>query len=269
MRTTPPPLRIAIGQLRMRWSGAENTQAILDTIADAAAAGVQLCVFPELALTGFHRQIAALAKPELVEPWLQAIRNACARHAIAVAVGAPSFAGDGRIYNSHVLIDEAGQCVGVVEKSGLTGPEATFFARGAARPVSLLQARRCSAVLCREVEDFEAVCAQLPRGAAELVFWPGLMRPATDTPDADPQRHVKQAQRLAAQLDAFVIQANWPNSLNYPEESEHAGQSVVISPAGRVMLRLPRAQAGWAWFSLGESSYAWHAQEAAASIACG
>ena len=255
--TRPAGLRMAIAQPTMYWSGDENTAALLRTLAQAAAQGAQLCVFPELAVTGFHRQIAAAAKPDLVAGWLQAVHAACARHAIAAVVGAPTFGDDERIYNSMLLIDERGACVGVVEKTGLTDPEATFFARGNARPVATLRGQRCTAVICREIEDLDAVCAQLAGHAPELIFWPGLMAPEKGKEHIEPPEHVQHAQQLARRTDAFVVQANWPMTLNYPDLSATTGKSVVISPAGEIVFALPQAAAGLAVFTLGQSACVW------------
>ena len=171
------PLRVAIAQPVMYWTGQENTQAVLEMIEAAAAAEAQLCVFPELAVTGFHCRITAVAKPELVAPWVASIQAACARHGIAVAVGAPTFGDDGLIDNSQVLIDEAGRIAAVVAKKGLTGPEATFFARGSARPVALLHGCRCTAVICREIEDADEIYPQWAGQGPDIIFWSGLMSP--------------------------------------------------------------------------------------------
>ena len=260
--TSHRPLRVAIGQLRMHWTGEQNTQAIVAALALAAAERADLCVFPELAVTGFHRRIRTEAEPQRVHGWMQAVRGACAEHSIAASVGVPTFPSEGRICNSNVLIDKSGQAVGIVEKNGLTPAEATFFARGSERPVHALLGRRCSAILCREVEDLAEVGAQLPHGSADLVFWPGAMRPAIDGSSTDPDAHIKQGQALARGIGAFLVQANWPNSLNYPEESTFAGQSVVIGPGGELVMRLPVARAGVAVFELGASTHTWHEQAA-------
>lgn len=254
-------MRIAIAQPLMQWSGDDNAAAIVSTIERASANGAGLCVFPELAIPGFHRRIASLAKPDPVAAWLDAVERACARHAVAAVLGAPTFAGDGSIRNSAIFIDETGRTVGSVDKCGLTDPEATFFARGASRPVLRLRERSCTAILCREVEDLDQVCDDLAGAAVELVFWPGLMSPEKGFEHLDPPRHVQQAQRLARRLGAFVLQANWPNSLNYPDESAKTGASAVISPSGELLFRLPRATAGVGLFTLGESSYRWIARE--------
>lgn len=254
-----PALHIAIAQPPMHWRGEDNTAAIVRLLAEAAADGAQLCVFPELALTGFHRQIAREAQPEAVAGWLAQVQAACARHGIAAVLGAPTFAGEGRILNSLLFIDEQGRHVGTVDKRGLTDPEATFFARGAQRPVLRLHGVRCTGVICREIEDHDEVCADLAGHAPELVFWPGLMNPEDGQEHIDPPQHVQQAQQLAQRLGAYVVQSNWPESLNYPEQGAKTGRSAVISPAGELMFRLPQAAAGLGRFRLGEASHAWHA----------
>lgn len=253
-------LRVAIGQLQMQWTAEANTRAIVDAIALAAGAGAQLCVFPELAVTGFHREIRAAARPERVAPWLAAIRAACAGNRLSAVVGAPTFGDDGGIFNSAMFIDAAGSEVGVIEKIGITLAEATFFAPGRIRPVFVLAQRRCSAVICREIDDFEEVGRQLPPGTCDLLLWPGAMRPAVDGSETDPDAHIKRAQTLARISRAFIVQANWPNSLNYPGESAEAGQSAVIDPTGALLLRLPIAQPGVGVFDLGQAAFDWYPQ---------
>ncbi len=275
-------MRIAIVQPVMHWTGDDNTRAMLATIEKAAAAGAQLCLFPELAVTGFHRQIASQAKPALVDGWMRSIEAACARHAIAASVGLPTFGSEpAQIFNSQVFIDTRGQQVATVHKTGLTDPEATFFTRGdscpLSRPVVTLLGQRFSAVICREIEDQDAVCAQwaaemsnpMPESMSntmhdampQIIVWPGLMGPDPDKPPTDPPGHVQDAQKLARRTGAYVLQANWPMSLNDPERSAKTGASVVIGPDGKINLMLPQAAAGLGVFALGATHYEWHANE--------
>lgn len=247
----------------MEWSGQANTRSMLRAMTQAAEAGAQLCVFPELAVTGFHRQIGAEAKPDAVRGHLIEIERACARLAIAVVTGAPTFDEDGRVFNSCVFIHERGELVGVVEKIGLTPAEETFFARGSTRSSIELLGYRTTAVLCREIDDLEHLEAGLPSLSPQIIFWPGMMRPAVD---GSASTYLQHAQQLARRTQAFVIQSNWPNSLNYPEESAEAGHSLVIGPDGEVLLRLPVAEAGVGVFELGKSQSAWYAQDRTGSV---
>ncbi len=243
-------LPVAIAQMRMHWTGEENARQIVALRARAAAAGAQVCVFPELALTGFHRHIGREAGATQVQRWISSVAEACAAHSIAASLGAPTFATDGGIHNSNVFIDSQGRPAGEVHKNGLTPAEQTFFARGARRDVHPLVGRRCSAVLCREIEDLAEVSTQLPPHSTDLIFWPGIMRPAVDGNSA-PDALIEHAQALARATGAWLVQANWPNSLNYPEECAEAGHSLVIDAEGRIRLRLPMAEAGLGVFDLG------------------
>ena len=252
------PPRLAIAQLPMYWAIEPNLACMLAAMERARDEGAALCGFSELALTGFHREIASQARPERVGPAVQQLQEACARLGLAISFGAPTFCPDGSPLNSQLFIDEQGQWAGTVSKIGLTAPEATFFRRGADRGVALLQGLRCSAVICREIEDSADILQQLPAGSADIVFWPGQMRPDPAKPFTDPPRHVVQAQELARTLACHLLQANWPQALNRPEESRHTGHSAVIAPDGRLLFRLPEEGLGVGVFELGSADFDWH-----------
>ena len=242
----------------MHWTIEDNLATIVAALRLARQLGADLCAFSELAVTGFHREIVALAFPQRVDPAISRVRALSAELSIAVALGAPSFDHQGRKFISHLLIDETGALSAMVSKEGLTEAEATFFQRGSGRPVATLQGRRCSAVICREVEDFDRVTSQLPPGAADLLFLPGALRPDPAKPRTDPPGFVLDALRLARATCSTLVQTNWPNALNRPEESVDGGQSMVISPAGELLFRLPRQAAGLGLFTLGERVFDWH-----------
>lgn len=249
--------RVAIAQIAMHWTTRDNLAAMLDAMQIAHSHGARICAFSELAVTGFHRQIAREATPAVVEPAIVNLRVRAAELSLAIAVGAPTFSDDGRLFNSHLLVDERGQIAAIVSKQGLTEPEATFFVAGSSRPVGRLQGLKGSAVICREVCDLERVSAQLPPGAADLVFVPGALRQDPDKPRTDPPHYVRDIQRLAAATRAFVVQTNWPNALNRPEESVEGGSSCVASPDGELLFRLPGQAAGVAIFDLGDREFVW------------
>ena len=252
--------RIAIAQISMQWTTRENLASIRWAMDLAHLHGAKLCGFSELAVTGFHRQIAREATPHVVAPAIQELQTHSARLSLGIAVGAPTFGTNGEIFNSHLLVDEYGETKAEVRKRGLTDPEATFFARGAARPVGTLHGMRCSAVICREVSDLDLVFTELPPGAVDLIFVPGALRQDPDKPRTDPPEYVREIQRLARATKAYVVQTNWPNALNRPEESVDGGGSAVASPEGEILFRLPAQAPGVGIFNLGEHSFAWHPQ---------
>jgi predicted amidohydrolase len=113
-------------------------------------------------------------------------------------------------------------------------------------------------VICREVEDHTEVVTQLADSGVQVIFWPGQMRPDPAKPVQDPPEHVAEAQALAAATGAFIVQTNWPNALNRPEESENTGHSACVAPTGELLFRLPKQGFGVGVFNLGERTYSWH-----------
>lgn len=251
-------VRMAIAQIAMHWSTPENVAAIRRAMALAHAREAQICGFSELAVTGFHKKIGVEAVPERVLPAIHGLQAYCAELSLGIAVGAPTFDDTGAKYNSHLLIDELGATCAVIAKQGLTDPEATFFARGSARPVGTLHGLRCSAVICREVSDLDLVSHQLATQAVDLIFVPGALRQDPEKPRTDPPEYVRDIQRLAVATQSHVVQTNWPNALNRPEESVEGGGSCVAAPNGELLFRLPSQASGVAVFTLGERCFEWH-----------
>jgi len=253
-----PDLRLAVAQIPMHWEMADNVRAMKTALAMAHVTGARLCTFPELAVTGFHRRIQEWAREDLVNAALRELCECAASLEIAAAFGSPTFDANGACFNSHVFVDAAGHIAGHVTKSGLTPAEATVFAHGATRPVIAVDSLACSAVICREVEDREEILRQLGPARLDLILWPGQMRPDPTKPVEDPPAHCRNAQSLARATGAFVVQANWPNTLNRPEESEHAGRSACIAGTGELLFRLPVRAFGLGVFDLGDRNFAWH-----------
>ena len=255
------PLSIAIVQQPMAWTTPENVAHIVAALALAAEQGAGVAVFPELALTGFHRGIRGEAVPATVDAGLRQVRAACCEHGIACALGAPTFAGDGAILNSYLHIDVNGEIVSSVSKNGLTPAELTFFAAGTERPVMQFEGRSCTTVMCREIEDIDAIAAQLAAEPVQLVFWPSIVGHPPGT-IAEPERAVQdlgyrqRAGEFARRLNAHLVQCNWPHALNTPER-DYQGESKAYAPDGEILLTLPRDEAGLGVFTLGERAFRW------------
>ncbi|SMC19103.1 Predicted amidohydrolase [Andreprevotia lacus DSM 23236] len=103
-------LRAASVQFQHRASDkAYNLGRIADFTREAAAAGVQLLVFPEMCITGYWHvpkldvaALEALAEP-LAGPSISAVRTLAAMHGIAIGAGWLERADDGRLFNSYAV----------------------------------------------------------------------------------------------------------------------------------------------------------------------
>ncbi|MBI3345614.1 MAG: hypothetical protein HY020_00205 [Burkholderiales bacterium] len=251
-----PPLRWAVAQSPMHWTLAGNLAETLAALDAAAAAGAEGCVCTELALTGFHRRVPELLDAGALAAAEATLRSACARLGLAAVVGLPTLGEDGSVFNSHVYIDAAGGELGRVHKRGLTPSEAGFFARGGMRGWLPIGSLLASTVLCREMLDgaelLPELRAALPASDARprVIFWPSYIGESDAEQAALCEAYRAGAQALARELNAWVLQSNWPESLNAPEH-RGLGAGVVIAPDGRLAMTLPRDAAALALVALG------------------
>ncbi|MGI9283663.1 MAG: carbon-nitrogen hydrolase family protein [Endozoicomonas sp.] len=250
------PLCIAIVQMPMKWTCKENTPTILEILVLAAEKGADICAFPELAITGFHREIKREADPDKINPALEEIQATCREYNIATAVGVPTFKGQ-QIFNSYLFINRDGNIIETTEKNGLTEAESTFFQPGTTRTVFEFEGRNLATVLCREIEDLDEVTHQIDNQGLDLILFPSLAGREPEYYQQSGSRcYEEEAAEMAKNLSTYVVQINWPHALNTPE-SRYLGKSVVISPEGKTLLKLPPNEAGLAIFQLGSAEYEW------------
>jgi len=100
------PLRLALCQLNATVGDiAGNERAILARIAEAQDAGVQLVVFPELALTGYPPEDLLHKRHFLDDAGAALQRIAAATHGIVALVGFPERAAEG-LYNALAVLGD-------------------------------------------------------------------------------------------------------------------------------------------------------------------
>ena len=207
-------MRLATVQPRMHPTIDGNLAEIQGAIASVDADAV---LFPELALTGFHRGLRELCDVRALWRASQGIQETVDRHGIAAVVGMPF--GRGKDWHNAARVFTPGRPQQVVGKVGLTPSEASFFAPFPDRPTFDLAGVRTTVVFCREVlDDLEL--------DADLILWPGYIQWAGDND------YLRAAQHLAQRTGAWMVQSNWPNSLNAPD-TRGMGGSIALHPSGR------------------------------------
>jgi len=235
----------------MHWTLGGNLAETLSALETAAADGAEGCVCTELALTGFHRRLPELLNSAELGRAEERVRAACARLGIAAVIGVPTLGGAGAVFNSHLYIDVTGRELGRVHKRGLTPSEASFFTPGGARGWTVIGGLLATSVLCREMLDgaelLPELAAALPKGGEgdegderpRVIFWPSYIAESDAEQTALCEAYRGGAAALARGLGAWVLQSNWPESLNAPEQRGF-GSSVVIAPDGARIATLPR-----------------------------
>jgi deaminated glutathione amidase len=92
-------LRVALAQIVAGDDPAANLELVGRQLAEAAAAGARLVVFPEATMRRFGPGLAEVAEPA-DGPWATGLRVLADRSGVVVAAGMFTPAGDGRVYNT-------------------------------------------------------------------------------------------------------------------------------------------------------------------------
>jgi len=222
-------LCITAAQLKFRRSLPENVQVIRRCIARAAAAGSDLVLFPECALTGYNVNFRQFTCDEL-EKGLAAIAHAARLHGCHVLIGAPTFEGRRR-FNSLVFFDRLGRERFRYHKIHLTPRDAQFFTPGNHLAFFPVDGVPCTAIICHERRYPELVRLPVMMGA-QIVFHPnaGL--------DALGVSRAKRAGRDGMAVRAFENQVFYVFANSVGPQGDglwSAGDSKIVAPDSRVL----------------------------------
>lgn len=233
-----PSLRIALCQLNTTVGDLDgNAACILRALSEAEAAGAQLAVFPELAITGYPPE-DLLLKPGFVEDGREALDKViAATDGCAALVGFVDRDDDGKLYNAAALC-RAGSLEAVYRKHHLPNysvfDEERYFERGVGGP-AILDVAGCRVGV--------AVC--------EDVWWPAGPLAGMSTAGADVAVILNASPYYAgrisdreAMLAARATEAGCPlifvNQVGGQDELVFDGGSLAVGSDGRVRVALPQ-----------------------------
>ncbi len=166
-------VKIALGQFESRQGDTRyNLDKMLDYTDQAAAAGADLVVFPELAYSGYFcpsLQMQQLAEPQ-DGPFVQELRKKAKEKKIHIIAGYPEQDPiPGRIYNSAIFIDDQGNILDNMRKVYAWGGEKLIFREGDRYPVVETKFGKVGMLICYDVEYPEPSRIEALKGAEIIV----------------------------------------------------------------------------------------------------
>ncbi len=199
-------LALAVGELDA------NREATSAAVAEAALAGAQLVVLPELSDSGYVfsdiDEARSLASPASSSVTLRQWRSLAAVHGLTIVGGFCELGPDGKLYNSAALVDAAGTRT-VYRKAHLWDTEKGIFTPGDdAPPVVELPFGNVGLMICYDLEFPEWVRLAALSGAdliAAPVNWPASAAPA---PPGERPGEIVVAQAAAWSNGVFIAVAD-------------------------------------------------------------
>ena len=231
-------LRVAVAQILSSADPATNLATIADRVAEAAAAGARLVLFPEAAMCRFGEPLWPVAEP-VDGPWASALRAIADREAVVVVAGMFTPADDGRVHNTLRAVgpgvDAAYDKIHLFDAFGFR--ESDTVAEGRDPVLIEVAGARIGLTLCYDVR-FPDLYTELADRGAQLIC-------VAASWGAGPGK-VEQWELLtrARALDTttFVLAAAQadPTAVGEPAGSAPTGvgHSAVVSPRGEVLAAL-------------------------------
>ncbi len=221
----PRSLRVAAVQMRSRPDLDANVKHLIGHLRRCAADRVDVAVFPECAVSGYFtdyiRKLSArdLARAEAL------LCRACKELGIWAVVGTP-VRQDGKLYNSAVVIDDAGKLRERYHKVQLAEP---WPDPGDHLSVFRVKGVPCSIIVCHDERYPELVRLPVLAGA-RVVFYLSHESPLAAEHKLGPYR--AQIHARAVENSVFVVHANAPAN---PDATGSHGQSRLIDPEGNLI----------------------------------
>lgn len=215
---------------------AANVRTILRYVEAAAAAGCDTVVFPECSLAGWCSPAARRAAETIPGPMTRRLGALARRHRMSIAIGLEERDG-GRIYNSAVLIGPDGRLLARHRKVD----ELKFARRLYTTGQSLSVVGTTGLSICAD-SWADGVTAGLTALGAQLILSPSAwaIQPGREASNLRwiLSRYRARTRRrpltiVAANGVGPVTQGPWRGRILQ-------GESLVVGPGGRVLLRGPR-----------------------------
>lgn len=198
---------------------------------EAARQGAKLVVFPECMNSGYlfdsRKHAARIAEP-VNGPYVQAMAELARKHGLHIASGFTEKAAGGKLYNTGLLLNPAGELACHYHKQFLATHDQNWFEFGVnGCPVVDTELGRIGLLICFDGRIPEIARSLALQGAEMLVDMANFF--AMDQADLwGPARALENGVWLIAATKAGV-----ERSIYYP------GGSMIVAPSGEVRARVP------------------------------
>lgn len=242
-------VRIALASLPYPTSPDDSVARVVQAIADAGIAGVEVVCFPEAYVPGYRGLGHEPPSPDaafVTRAW-DAVAQAAGRANVAVVLGTERLAENG-LRISALVVNRDGTVAGFQDKVQLDPSEDSGYVPGDERRVFTCGPLTFGVVICHEGWRYPETVRWATRHGAQLVFHPHLheaevaadgTRSFAPTTFADPRNsfHEKAALCRAAENVCFFATVNYASA-------DSPTTSAVVRPDGTLLAFQPYGVAG-------------------------
>jgi deaminated glutathione amidase len=235
-------MRVALGQLPISSDPQVNVGRVAAAAAAAAKQGARLAVFPEGTQARFSADLRRIAEP-LDGEFCRGVAAAARSASIAIVAGLFEPAPDGRVFNTTVGYDSAGELAAVYRKihlfDALGHRESDAVAPGSDVVIASLAGIRVGFMTCYDVR-FPELARSLAVAGAQLLVLPAAWAAGT----FKEEHWVTLVRARAIENTVWVAAAGQvPDPAEAPTRAPTGiGRSMLVDPMGAVRIDLGPAE---------------------------
>ncbi|MDO4178808.1 MAG: carbon-nitrogen family hydrolase [Phascolarctobacterium sp.] len=221
-------MKIALIQLAVKEKSLEYNRAHGLELVREAAKEHDLIVLPEVWTTGYSLGWITRIAENIDGPTITALQEISRVNSCSILAGSLAMRHDGKIYNTSVAINKAGEIVNLYDKVHLFGMfnEEKFFAPGSNFNVFDLDGITCGSTICYDLR-FPELYRHLALAGAKIIFCPA------EWPSARGDIWDLLNKARAAENHLYMVTVNCAGTF---KDAPFYGHSKVVDPMGKVLI---------------------------------
>ncbi|MCX6624320.1 MAG: carbon-nitrogen hydrolase family protein [Acidobacteria bacterium] len=223
----PVKLKVAAVQFRSSFDIEDNRKRMISALERLAGEQVNVAVFPECALTGYHKLPEMAVTGEAILAAEESIRRVCAAKKLAVVFGSV-YKINGKAYNTAVVFDSSGTLVERYGKVMLAGEQ--WATPGNHIAYFELEGVPSTVIICHDERYPELVRLPAIQGARVAYY---ISHESGMKAESKLVPYRAQIMARAVENQVFVVAANAPG--NPADNSGSHGQSRIVAHDGNIL----------------------------------
>lgn len=208
-------MKIGMCQTWMYPTIEENIENVIKNIRICEKNGVELAIFPECGLTGFHRNLPSQVNHKTLTKSFEKVINCLKESNVNIITGSPfiDINNENEIFNSALFFSKELEEPKITSKIGLTEVEHLYFTKGLVRKVFRFEECNIGVIFCIEMNDKENILNDYKDSNLDLIIWISYIN---WNRKVNPENMIDYQNSLdiSSVLNVPIINVNWANSVN-------------------------------------------------------
>lgn len=214
-----------------------NLKNILTSLEKCHKNDVELAIFPECGLTGFHRNLPKQLDEVVLNTSYKSLSDFSRDKGISILIGSPKMESQDKILNSALLFSPNKKQYEYTSKVDLTQVEKLFFTKGETRKILEIEGLKIGVIFCIEMNEKEALLRDFQNTKVDLIAWISYIQWDDDS-NSENSINYQNSLDISKTLNVPIINVNWANSVNDATQRNLGGSRFIDD--GKILFSLEK-----------------------------